>query len=150
MGKSVAPSRVSAARIRPSRPANFAACPASDAHREARMAGDVVDHEVAVGRHVVEAAARAQLRAAVAGKDPLDELREAPDTLGVRVPGALLQVHRRAAEVLRRLRGHLAEDGEAVVLLVAVAVPDPNREAVGREVPQVGRGEVTGVSIAVT
>ena len=111
----------------------------ADADRDPRLARHEVDDEVAIRRHVVQAAARVQLRAGVAREDRLREARHAPHALGVRAPRALVRARLRPTEVLRRLRRHLAVDGEAVVLVVAVAVPEPDREAVGREVGEVGR-----------
>ena len=140
IGSSVRPSRQSSDRMRPRTPANLAACPAPMQTVMASWPGSRSMTKSRSGRHVVEAAAGVELGTAVAGQDLLDELADAPDALLVRRPVPRVDVDRLRAQLLRSLRREVAVDREAVELLGAV--PDPDREPVGREVTQLRGLEV--------
>ena len=89
--------------------------------------------------HRVETRLGPQNRAKEAGKPRFEEGHQFLMGAGIRLEGPGVRRDHVTAAVDRGLGRHLAVDGEAVEV---AAMPDEDREAVRRELPQVRRREV--------
>jgi hypothetical protein len=112
----------------------------SDADQHLVVARHAVEHEVAIGRHGVEAGLDRVLPEGGAGEGATHELEHAPAVVLVDRVAPAVGGRDVSARVLGDLHGRLAEDREAVV--ARLVAPDPDGEPVGREGGRVGRLEV--------
>src|ERR671921_1754913 len=106
-------------------------------------AGYGAEHEIAVGRHIVEAGLGVQLRPEGTGDVALQEAAQVGEGSRVRLEGTGVHGDLVAPGVLAGFGAHGAVDRKPVERIAGPAVPDPGREPIRCELSQVGRLKVS-------